>query len=221
VANHSLLVRGVRRFWRATGGLPATAGATRQLLSVLDSLDPAVWTRMDVVGERVLGAILVHHRGASQRWRHASQDAGESPEPERESLPMIDQLLHVGSRVGSCRCLLPTVTDGLVGYVHQVVPIRQMLVHVVNHGTQHRAEAAGFSPPRADRPASSTCGGSRQAWTLACERGFADVPGIGRRRLVELAHRAGVIGLGEERAKEQLHLRELTREVARSDPTRT
>jgi hypothetical protein len=196
--------------------LPTTAGATRQLLSVLDSLDPAVWTRMDVVGERVLGAILVHHRGASQRWRHASQDAGESPEPERESLPMIDQLLHVGSRVGSCRCLLPTVTDGLVGYVHQVVPIRQMLVHVVNHGTSPERRRRASHRARRARPVAV-----RAKWTLACERGFADVPGIGRRRLVELAHRAGVIGLGEERAKEQLHLRELTREVARSDPTRT
>jgi hypothetical protein len=35
--------------------------ATRRVPGVLDGLDPAVWTRTDVVGERGLGAILVHH----------------------------------------------------------------------------------------------------------------------------------------------------------------
>jgi uncharacterized damage-inducible protein DinB len=53
--------------------------ATRRVLAVLDGLDPAVWKRADVVGERGLGGILLHHLGASQRWRHAFQDTGESP----------------------------------------------------------------------------------------------------------------------------------------------
>ena len=68
--------------------------ATRQVLSVLDGLDPAVWTRTDVVGERGLGAILVHHLGASQRWRigFETQGTDEGPEPELEPLPTIDEL---------------------------------------------------------------------------------------------------------------------------------
>src|SRR6266550_7495246 len=57
---------------------------TRRVLAVLDGLDPGEWSRTDVVDERGLGAILVHHLGASQRWRHAFQETGESPEPERE-----------------------------------------------------------------------------------------------------------------------------------------
>ena len=64
--------------------------ATRQVLNALEGLDSAVWGRTDVVGERGLGAILVHHLGASQRWRHGFQDTGESPEPEDEPLPTID-----------------------------------------------------------------------------------------------------------------------------------
>lgn len=39
--------------------------ATRRVLSVLDGLEPAVWMRTDVVGDRGLGAILVHHLGRS------------------------------------------------------------------------------------------------------------------------------------------------------------
>jgi uncharacterized damage-inducible protein DinB len=121
--------------------------ATSRVLTVLDGLDPAVWTRTDVVDERGLGGILVHHLGASQRWRIAFESEGdaESPSPEREPLPTIDELRERWeAEWAAVDAWLPTVTDRFVGHVHEGIPIWQMLVHVVNHGTQHRSEAAAL-----------------------------------------------------------------------------
>ena len=119
--------------------------ATLRVLGVLDGVEPAVWERTGVVGEWGLGAILVHHLGASQRWRHAFQDTGEVPEPEREPLPSIADLRERwDAEWAAVDAWLPTVTDDFVAHVHEGVPVWQMLVHVVNHGTQHRAEAAAL-----------------------------------------------------------------------------
>jgi uncharacterized damage-inducible protein DinB len=121
--------------------------ATRRLLAVLDGLDSSVWSRSADVGDRGLGSILVHHLGASQRWRIGLETQGtdQGPEPEREPLLAIDELRERGQAEWvAVDAWLPTLTDGFVQYVHEGVPVWQMLVHVVNHGTQHRAEAAAL-----------------------------------------------------------------------------
>jgi uncharacterized damage-inducible protein DinB len=149
--------------------------ATRRVLAALDGLDPAVWTRTHVVDERGLGGILVHHLGASQRWRVAfqTQGDGEGPRPENEPLPTIDRLREWwDAEWVAVDAWLPTVTDEFVGHSFEGVPVWQMLVHVVNHGTQHRAEAAalltaeGRSPGQLDLidyAEEQAAGGSTQA----------------------------------------------------------
>ena len=61
--------------------------ATRRILGVIDGLDDATWGATGVVGDRGLGAILVHQLGAHQRWRNGLAETGLMPRPEREPLP--------------------------------------------------------------------------------------------------------------------------------------
>ena len=120
--------------------------ATRRVLSVIDGLPEAVWGDTGVIGERGLGAILVHQLGAHQRWRHGLSGSDLSPVPEREPLPSpAGTRRGLGGRVGRARGVarrrsattwLAELGDG--------VPYWQMLAHVVNHGTQHRSEAAAI-----------------------------------------------------------------------------
>ena len=120
--------------------------ATRRVLTVLGGLDASLWARTSAVGDRSLGEILVHHLGASQRWRRqfeAQGDAAVVRELEDEPLPTIHELRELWEvEWAAVDAWLPHVTDGFVGYVYEGVPVWTMLVHVVNHGTQHRAEAA-------------------------------------------------------------------------------
>ena len=121
--------------------------ATRKVLHVLDGLDPDAWTRTDVVGERGLGSILVHHLGSSQRWRSLFEGraADERVRLERLPLPSIDDLrARWEAEWVAVDAWLRTLTDGSVANLREGVPVWQLLVHVVNHGTQHRAEAAAL-----------------------------------------------------------------------------
>jgi uncharacterized damage-inducible protein DinB len=119
--------------------------ATRRVLDQLDGIDPELWGRTNVVDERGLGGILVHQLGAAQRWRTGFQQTGETPRPELEPLLTVEELRRRWEdewRVTDE--WLPTLTDGFIAYVHEGVPVWHMLLHVMNHGTQHRSEAAAL-----------------------------------------------------------------------------
>jgi uncharacterized damage-inducible protein DinB len=119
--------------------------ATRRVLDQLDGIDSDVWGRSNVVDERGLGGILVHQLGAAQRWRNAFQQTGEQPAPEDEPLLSVEELRRRWDEEWRATdAWLPTLTEGFIHYVREGVPVWQMLLHVMNHGTQHRSEAAAL-----------------------------------------------------------------------------
>jgi uncharacterized damage-inducible protein DinB len=120
--------------------------ATHRILAVIDGLPPAVWGATGIVGERGLGSILVHQLGAHQRWRlglGGDDETAGRMRPEREPLPSPDGLARAwAAEWDAMEAWLPTLTDEWLDELGDGVPMWQMLVHVVNHGTQHRSEAA-------------------------------------------------------------------------------
>jgi uncharacterized damage-inducible protein DinB len=131
--------------------------ATQRVLAALDGIPASVWGTEGAIGERGLGAILIHQLGAAQRWRHAIQHDEERPHPEDEPLLSVEALrARWDAEWAAVDAWLPNVSDGFLAYVHEGEAIWQMLAHVVNHGTQHRSEAAalmtqaGHSPGELD-----------------------------------------------------------------------
>jgi uncharacterized damage-inducible protein DinB len=119
--------------------------ATERVLAALDGVPDAVWSTGDVVGDRGLGSILIHQLGASQRWRHAIQQLDERPRPEDEPLLSIDEIRRRWvAEWEAVDAWLPTMDDAFLAHVEDGTAVWQMLAHVVNHGTQHRSEAAAI-----------------------------------------------------------------------------
>ena len=120
--------------------------ATRRVLSVIDGLPADVWGATGVVGDRGLGSILVHQLGAHMRWRlglGGDDEAAGAARPEREPLLSPDALARRWAlEWDAMDAWLDTLTDDWLAELGDGVPMWQMLAHVVNHGTQHRSEAA-------------------------------------------------------------------------------
>jgi uncharacterized damage-inducible protein DinB len=123
--------------------------ATDRILGAIErdgGIAAAAWSAPNLVDERGLGAILIHHLGATQRWRVGLADLGDDPpRPERLALPDPAWLRAAWDREWSAwESWLATLDDAWLEREGDGVPFWQMLAHVVNHGTQHRSEAAAL-----------------------------------------------------------------------------
>jgi len=117
--------------------------ATRRVLAVLPGLDPTTWSIPNAIGERGLGGILVHQLGATRRWRHGLSGSDESPSPERGPLPSPEALVEAWeAEWRAWDAWLPALDEAALRVTYDDVPMWQLLAHVINHGTQHRSEAA-------------------------------------------------------------------------------
>ena len=118
--------------------------ATSRLLDAAVGVDEATWSATNIIDARGLGDILVHHLGATQRWRHGLTGAvGDAPEPELEPLPDLESLrLSWESEWAGYDAWFERMDPAWLDQSEGGITLWQALVHVVNHGTQHRSEAA-------------------------------------------------------------------------------
>lgn len=116
---------------------------TRRVLNTAVNLDAAAWVHPDVVGERGIGGVLVHALGAHGRWRHGWQGSPDRPRPELEPVPSPADLRTLwDAEWAELDRYLDGLTDAAVNAIWNGLPLWQTMLHVVNHGTQHRSEAA-------------------------------------------------------------------------------
>jgi uncharacterized damage-inducible protein DinB len=117
--------------------------ATARVLAATEGVDEATWSAENAIDTRGLGGILVHHLGASQRWRNGLLETGLTPRPEREPLPTLEALRTSWDEEWAAReTWLAAMGPTWLEQTDEGVAFWQMLAHVVNHGTQHRSEAA-------------------------------------------------------------------------------
>lgn len=132
--------------------------ATHRVLASLDGIDEAAWSAPNAIGDLGLGAILVHQLGAHGRWRIGLSGGSGRFEPEREPLPTVAQLRSRWEvEWQALDAWLDRLDDAVLDQTNdEGISLWQALTHVINHGTQHRSEAAavltaaGASPGELD-----------------------------------------------------------------------
>ncbi len=123
--------------------------ATTRILDAASGIDAATWSKPNLIGERGIGGILVHHLGAYQRWRHFLSGSSEEPAPEDEPLIGVDDLrARWVAEWDWVDAWLGRLTDADLRQEHDGMSMWQALLHVFNHGTQHRSEVAALADER-------------------------------------------------------------------------
>jgi uncharacterized damage-inducible protein DinB len=117
--------------------------ATSKILEAAAGIDDATWSAKNAIDRRGLGGILVHQLGATQRWRNGLAGTGLTPRPEREPLVTVDELrTRWADEWDAWESWVAIIDDDWLVQLEDGVAHWQMLLHVANHGTQHRSEAA-------------------------------------------------------------------------------
>ena len=127
--------------------------ATGQVLDASLGLKPKAWAADSVIGERGIGGILVHALGVHERWRAGFEGSRRPAMREDQELPSPDELGEAWEAEWlAVRAFIAGLDEAALDAAHGEAPLWQALVQLINHGTQHRSEAAviltaaGLSP---------------------------------------------------------------------------
>ena len=119
--------------------------ATTRVLDAAAGIDETTWSKPNVIGERGMGGILVHHLGAYQRWRHFLSGSFEKPRPENDPLLNVDDLrARWAPEWAAFDAWVAALTADDLRQEHEGMTMWQAFLHVFNHGTQHRSEVAAL-----------------------------------------------------------------------------
>jgi len=117
--------------------------ATEKVLAVAAGVPMEDWSESNRIDRRGLGGIMVHALGAHERWRAGWQRLALPAPRERQPLVTPEEL-HAAWRTEwqALDRYLAELSDDEVRGAFDDVTMWHTLVHLVNHGTQHRSEAA-------------------------------------------------------------------------------
>ena len=133
--------------------------ANRRILDAAAGLTDTQFTGAPPLGDRSVRDILTHVLDAEFDWRMRWVGAADIPVIDPQDFPTVASLRERwDADERDMRAYLATLTDVDLDAPLRLYQFWQAQVHVVNHGTQHRAEAAmlltalGHSPGDVDIP---------------------------------------------------------------------
>jgi uncharacterized damage-inducible protein DinB len=117
--------------------------ATEKILAVAGMVPFEEWEESNRIDRRGLGGILTHALGAHERWRAGWQGIDSPGRRETGPLPSVAELTDAWvAEWAALDTYLGTLADDDLGAPVDDTTLGRTMVHVVNHGTQHRSEAA-------------------------------------------------------------------------------
>lgn len=117
----------------------------RRVLNTAEDVSPEVWAEPGGPGRRGIGETLVHALDTHARWRSSWQGQTNSPQADVNPLLSVAELrTRWESEWVALDMYLADLDEDGPNRVWNGLPLWQSMVHVVNHGTQHRSEAAAL-----------------------------------------------------------------------------